>query len=397
MPRNFSDWIPAYVAYANVTEAPKRMHFWTAVSTVAGALRRKVWIDLKRYAWRPSFYIVFVARPAIVAKTTTIDIGMDLLKKVPGIKFGPNAITPQALATAFAAASETFEWAGEFHPMSPLTFVVSELGSFLDLRDDVMINFLIELWDGRKSYDKVTKTSGNDSIEAPYINILAGTTPHWIAANMPSYMIGGGLSSRCIFVFIEKKERYIAYVDEHVGTNDKTTEQQLIQDLEQISLLAGPMTITPAARVWGREWYENFCKQIELDMNSEQLNAYAVRKQTHLHKIAMVLSVSRGSSLEISTEDLQLANAMLLDIEADMPKVFGQIGRTDASVQAEQFIQYVKQKGIVPYAEAYKMVHIHFPDFRDFEGILSGAVQSKQIEVVVVAGQTMIRAPITAA
>ena len=111
--------------YASVTEAPKRMHFWAAVGTVAGALRRRVWIDMKRFQWFPSFYIIYVGPPGVVAKSTTIDIATDLLKQVPGIKFGPNAITWQALVSAFAAASESFEYRGEFHPMSPLTLVAS--------------------------------------------------------------------------------------------------------------------------------------------------------------------------------------------------------------------------------------------------------------------------------
>lgn len=394
--RNYKDWIPAYIDYAAVTEAPRRMHFWSAISTIAGALRRRVWIDMRRFVWYPSFYIVFVARPGIIAKSTTIDIGMDLLKKVPGIKFGPNAITSQALVTAFAACSESFEYTGEWHPMSALTLVASELGSLLDLRDGAMVNLLIELWDGKKSYDKITKTSGNDTVEAPWINILAGTTPNWIADNMPQSMVGGGLSSRCIFVFGDKKERYIAYIDEHIAAEDAKKRDALIQDLEHISLLAGPFIIEPSAREWGRNWYESFWKSAELRENDVSLEGYAVRKQTHLHKVAMVISASRSDALVITLEDLQVADKMLVDIEADMHRVFSQIGRSDISMQAERFIDFVRQKKVIPYSEAYRMIHVYFPDFRDFEGIMQGAIQSKQVELFSAAGVLMIRPCVTA-
>ena len=60
------DWISRYLQYASVTEAPKRMHFWAAVGAVAGCLRRRVWLDQKRFSWYPSFYIVFVAPPGVV-------------------------------------------------------------------------------------------------------------------------------------------------------------------------------------------------------------------------------------------------------------------------------------------------------------------------------------------
>lgn len=382
MPRHYPDWITAYLEYASVTEAPKRMHFWASVGAVAGALRRRVWLDMKRFQWYPSFYIIYVGPPGVVTKSTTIDIAVDLLKQVPGIKFGPNAVTWQALVTAFAAASEAFEYRGEWHPMSPLTLAASELGSLLNLQDRDMINLLIELWDGKKSYEKVTKMSGNDIIEAPWINLQAGTTPHWIADNMPQAMIGGGLSSRCIFVYGNTKEKYIAYVDEHVGDHDATLRAQLIQDLEQISMLCGSFTITADARDWGRSWYEAFWKDAVSRMDDQMLEGYAARKQTHLHKLAMVLSASRGSDLIITTNDLQLANAMLLDVEKDMHRVFSRIGRTEDSMQAERFIDFIGRKGTVSYADAYRMIHVYFPDFRNFEGILTGAVRSGQVHII---------------
>lgn len=379
MTRNFADWIPRYLDYASVTEAPRRMHFWSAVGTVAGCLRRRVWIDMKRFQWYPSFYIVFVGPPGIIAKSTTIDISTDLLRQVPGIKFGPNAITWQALVSAFAGASEAFEFESAWHPMSPLTLVASELGSLLNLQDKDMINLLIELWDGKKTYEKITKMSGNDIIEAPWINLQAGTTPHWIADNMPQAMIGGGLSSRCIFVYGDTKDKYVAYVDEQVQSGDKALRLELIEDLERIAMLCGRFTISEEARAWGRVWYEKFWKDAASRMDDQMLEGYAARKQTHMHKVAMVLSASRSDSLIITAEDLQTANQMLEDLEADMHRVFSRIGRTEDSMQAERFIEFVKRKGSIPYADAYKMIHAYFPDFRDFEGILAGALNSGQL------------------
>ncbi len=379
MARHFPDLIKAYVEYASVTEAPKRMHFWACVGAIAGCLRRRVWIDMKRFQWTPSFYIIFVGPPGIIAKSTTIDIAADLLREVPGVKFGPNSITWQALVSAFAAASESFEYENEWHPMSPLTLVASELGSLLNLQDKDMVNLLIEMWDGKRKYEKITKMSGNDTIEAPWINIQAATTPHWIADNMPQAMIGGGLSSRCIFIYGDTKDRYVAFVDEQIGKGDAAIRSRLIHDLEAISILKGPFTITAAARTWERARYERYWRDAILRMDDQMLEGYAARKQTHLFKLAMVLSASRSDSLIIEDYDLHLANTMLEDIEGDMHRVFSRIGRTEDSMQAERFIEFVRRKGPVGYAEAYKMIHSYFPDFRDFEGVLQGAINSGQV------------------
>ena len=71
MPRHFPDWLSAYVEYTSFSEAPRRMHFWAGVSAIAGALRRRVWFDQFYFQWHPNLYIVFVAPPGIVSKSTT--------------------------------------------------------------------------------------------------------------------------------------------------------------------------------------------------------------------------------------------------------------------------------------------------------------------------------------
>lgn len=385
MPRIFSDWLPAFVRYASVTEAPQRMHLWCGITAIAGALRRHVWLDMERFTWTPNFYTVLVAPPGIVGKSSTADIAMNLLKQVPGIKFGANAITPQAIPPEFAAASEAFEYAGEFLPMAPITFVASELGSLINLQDRDMVNLLIELWDGRVDYKKVTKTSGRDTLEMPWINILACTTPHWIADNMPASMIGGGLSSRCIFLYADEKDKYVPFVDEMIPNKQQDLEfrHQLITDLEHIATqIIGPFRISPEARDWFRPVYVEFWKAAKQGMDQIALEGYAARWQTHLFKTAMVLSVSHSDARLIALEDLLLAYELLKEIETEMHKVFARIGQSEEARQAERLVQHIRRAGTIPFEDAYRVVHGFFPDCRDFEGILVGLIRSGQIEQV---------------
>lgn len=382
MARNFDDWLQAYVRYASVTEAPVKMHFWAGVGALAGALRRKVWIDMKRYQWLANFYIIFVAPPGIVSKSTTTDIAMDLLKQVPGIKFGPDVVTWQALVTAFTECAEAFEFEGVHYPMSAMTLVASELGNLIDPQDRNMINTYINLWDGRKSLEKVTKTSGNDTIEGPWINMIGCTTPNWIADNMPQATIGGGFTSRCVFVYADKKERYIPYVDEIVTTGDAELRTKLIQDLEKIAMsVCGPFTITPEAREFEHERYKRFWDNSASRMDSNLLEGYAARKQTMLHKLAMVLSVSRGDSRIIEAEDLILAEQALLQLEPDMPKVFSQIGKSQESIEVDKLLKIVKREGKVQYDKAYRIVHAAFPNAKDYEGVLTGCIKAGFIDL----------------
>src|SRR5258707_15834538 len=110
MARHFKNWLKAYLEFTRDSESPTTFHFWTGVSTLAGALRRRVWIDMKKFQWTPNFYIILVGPPGIAAKSTSLSMGMSLLGKVPGVKFGPESMTWQALAKALEEAIEHVEY-----------------------------------------------------------------------------------------------------------------------------------------------------------------------------------------------------------------------------------------------------------------------------------------------
>jgi hypothetical protein len=383
MARNFPDLIKAYCDYASYSEAPRHMHFWCIVSAIAGALRRRVWIDQTYFKWFPNFYIILVAPPGIVSKSTTAGIAMELLRAVPGINFGPDVVTWQSLVTSFAACSESFQLNDMFYPMSAMTIESSEFGNLVNPHDREMIDLLIALWDGKQgTFIKETKMSGRDVIENPWINLLACTTPSWIAGNFPEYMIGGGFTSRCVFVYAEEKAKLVAYPHLHVPETMAATRQALIQDLEHISLtFVGEYHLSTDAIAWGEKWYaEHFASRPE-NLDEDRFGGYIARKQTHIHKLAMILAAAVRDDQVITADDLSTANIMVTALEPSMAKVFEKIGRTETSVQAERFITFIQKRGAVPYMEAYKYIHSHFPDLKDFEGIVAGALRAGFIEM----------------
>jgi hypothetical protein len=382
MARNYPDWLAAYVEYASFTEAPKRMHFWSGVSAIAGALRRRVWIDQGYFKWHCNMYVILVAPPGVVAKSTTASIAMALLRKVPGVRFGPDVVTWQALVTAFAQSNESFELSGQFYPQCALTLESSELGNLINPSDRDMIDLLTNLWDGKEgAFDKLTKGNGADRIENPWINLIACTTPAWIAGNFPEYVIGGGFTSRCLFVYAENKDKYIAYPSRHLPKNFYLVQSALVQDLEHISaFLAGPYELSPEAIEWGETWYQYHWQNKPDELDDDRFSGYLSRKQTHIHKTAMIMAAARHDLMVIEKEDLGHAAAMVTDLERDMQKVFSRIGRTAHSVQAERFVRFVQRHGIVSYSDAYRHVHSAFPDLRNFDGVVRGAISAGFIE-----------------
>ena len=380
MARHYDDWLAAYVEYASYTEAPTHFHFWSGVSAVAGALRRRVWIDMAFYKWFSNFYVILVAPPGIVSKSTTADISMKLLEEVPAVKFGPNITSWPSLVEAFAESTEAFELGGQtgnFHVMSPLTLVSSELGNLVDPNDKRLIDLLNELWDGKQGkVEKRTKNAGVNIIENPWINLIACTTPAWIADNVQEYMLGGGFISRCLFVYAEEKRKLVPYVDESLPDDFSETRRKLVEDLASISQLAGQYSLTDDARTWGREWYAAHNEAPHNHLVRDRFGGYLARKQTHIHKLGMVLAAASREDLVITRDDLETAYSMVSSLESDFPTVFAKVGKSETALYADRLVAFVKLHRSVDYTAAFRHVQAHFPKLRDFEDVLQGCVKA---------------------
>lgn len=375
--RHYENWLKAFIDYASFGEAPLKMLFWTGVSTICGALRRRVWLDMKYFQWVPNMYIIMVAPPGIVSKSTTANVGMNLLRRVEGVSFGPDVVTWQALIESLAKSTELVvdEDTGEYLPMSCVTIASDEFGTFLNPDDREMVDVLVSLWDGKRgSFTKVTKMSGNDSIENPWINIIACTTPAWISGNFPEYMIGGGFTSRCVFVYTDSKRQEIAYPDEHVPPEFLEMQSKLVWDLEIIAALCGEMTLSPEARDWGREWYKAHWRNPPSGLNLEQFGGYLARKQTHMHKLAMVISAAQGNSLIITPEHLSFAEESITALETDMPKVFQRIGQDKVSIGTAEILERLSH-GKMKKSDLFRDM-IRTYSYNDFEMALTGAIQA---------------------
>ena len=325
------NWLKSYIDYTRHSEAPDHCHFWTGVSTIAGALRRRVWIDQRFFQWVPNFYIILVGPAGIINKSTTLNIGMNLLREVEGIHFGPKVITWQALLDKLQEARDLVEMVPgsmEFHPMSCITCPVSELGTFLKPSNTEMVDVMTDLWDGQVGvFNKVTRTSQANQIENPWVNVIGCTTPAWLKENFPEYMIGGGLTSRCVFVYGDQKRQLVPYLSEAIDVNKFHTEgAKLIEDLRAIADLRGEYELSRDAIEWGTNWYAQHWATRPIHMASERFSGYLARKQTHIHKLAMVLAASHSDELVITAEHLATADRCVTALESDMTKVFESIG-----------------------------------------------------------------------
>lgn len=354
MARIYQNWLKAYVHHMRYSESPDSYHFWTGVATVAGALRRRVWIDQRQFQWTPNFYIILVGPPGVAAKSTSIRGGLSLLEQVPGIFFGPQSVTWQALMEVLQNAQEAIPIPGQVEPeiMSCVTVGISELGTFFRADNGELIDVLVDMWDGKKEvWKRQTKTQGETVIHNAWLNIIGCTTPSWLKDNLPEIFISGGLASRILFVYADRKRQLVAYPGDLVPQRAYEDEaKKLVKDLTSIADLAGSYMLSNEAKDWGVAWYEKHWTSGKPNhLQSERYDGYFARKQTHIHKLAIVLAASKRSALIIELEDLVEAEHLVTSLEEAMAKVFFSIGGTPEAKKNTELVSYVKVQKEVDY------------------------------------------------
>lgn len=366
MRRKNSDWIQAYLDYTKEMEAPDAFHFWTAIATIAGALRRRVYIPFNEFQWYVNFFILLVGPPGIVKKTTSIDIGKNLLKEIPYIKLGPDIVTWESFLTSLSNSRDDVEEANGcdiiervMEPACAMSIFSGELGNFLDPQNKQLVNAMTALWDGKTdTFSKETKTQGNDDIQNPFVSMIGCTTPGWMQDNYAGNFVSWGFSSRVIVIYRDKARHRVAYPG--MGGRDESAEDRrkaLIEDLRAISYLQGAYKLTPDAITLGTHWYEtNYDRMEELTKAAAPdvyLQNFLARKQVHVHKVAMVMAAAKRDELIITDEDLDAAIKEVDKIEIEMQKIFNRHvqvpSNNDAQIVLAILIKYgnrVQEKDI---------------------------------------------------
>lgn len=384
MSRIHKDWLKAYVELrTESTEAPSHVHFWCGVSAIAGALKRKVWVDERNFRWYPNFYIVIVAPPGIISKSTSADLAINLLEEVPGISIGPSIITWQALVQHLSEATEGIMWEdGSISTMSALTCCSSELGNLLDPEDRQLVDTLITLYDGRRELKKVTKTAGSETIENCWVNIIGCTTPNWIQHYVPRPLVGGGFTSRCIWVVAEEKARVIAYPSMFVSKDHDIRVERLVADLREIAEIKGEYVLTPEARAYGVKWYEALYEnRFTNPLFAADFAGGFARIQTQAHKLAMVLAASRRDELVITEADLAEAIDIVEETSLKAKTVFDKIGLTDVSRYRDILLTHIQRSGPqgIDYIDLYQRVSNYLPKVNDYQDLVHSLIAEEKI------------------
>lgn len=336
--RKLQDWITGFMSLTENSEPPVLFRKWTAISTIASALQRKVHVDLGiSLTVYPNLYIVLVG-PSATGKGTVMKYASDIINQVTAIRLSAQATSLQALIRRMKDTNLTdidIE-TGKQQYHSSMTIFSNEFTVFLGYHNMELISALCDWYDCHERWTYDTIKRDKEEIIGVWVNLLAGTTPDNIQSSLPTAAIGGGLTSRIIFVNEDKRAKLVVFP---TATQEELDIQQaLIHDLEQIALLSGCFRYSQDALGYYAEWC--YAADANPPFQDRKFDGYKGRRRNHLTSLAMICSASRRSNLVITENDLKRAAFMLNEVEAKMGTVFRGIGRSDISSLINDAIIY---------------------------------------------------------
>src|SRR4030067_782488 len=159
--RNLPDWISGFMLLTENSEPPVLFRKWTAISTIAAALQRKVKVELGiSITVYPNFYIVLVG-PSATGKGTAMGYAADIIREISAIRLSAQATSLQSLIRRMKETNLTdidIESGKQlFH--SSMTVFSKEFTVFLGYHNRELIAALCDWYDcdERWTYDTIKR------------------------------------------------------------------------------------------------------------------------------------------------------------------------------------------------------------------------------------------------
>src|SRR6267142_573929 len=342
-----SNFLANFLTYAEGCEAPEAFVLWSAVSTMASLVSRRVWINQGYFTIYPNMYIVLVGAPG-ERKTTAMVMSADILEAVGSIPFAADCMTKEAVCKYMASQcikSFTLPGTDRVKSYTPLTFCLTELTHFLGTHNSAhMIDFLVTIFD-REVYATKTKHQGDDVIPGPFLNILACTTPAAVTRYLKEDVITGGFSRRALFVYEFQPGNPVAWPE--VSKESAKALQDCIEWGKQLQDVAGEFQVEDGFKVWYKEWYDKLFAELKNpnEAVTNMTRGYYRSKHIQAFKVAMMLALAESKDLVLSKMHFETALAMLDKLEINLPKVYEGMGRNVLAPVAAKLVELLSMAG----------------------------------------------------
>jgi hypothetical protein len=272
-----------------------------------------------------------------------------------GIKLASEAITREALIRELNECGEMIPLAdGKVEYHSSLTVFSQELTSFLGFNNKQLLSDLCDWFDCRDPWKYRTKGCGTDEIHAVWLNLIGATTPASLQSALPPEAIGGGFTSRIIFIYEEDKGKLVPFP--FPTETELRLYEKLTLDLQHIGLLRGQFCFTDEWIDKYNGWYAQQAQHPpQLGILFEH---YIDRRSLHLRKLCSIMAAVRSDDMIITGKDFDRALQILTSTEIKMSKVFAGFGHNRDAAVLDRVMKTIASNKRITIAELHNLYHL---------------------------------------
>jgi len=342
-----------YLDYATGNEAPEMFHVWGAYAALSAAISRRVWLPFEDTAIFPNIYVMLVG-PAGNGKTWAMRKAKRVLAELQNVPISGSVETPPGLwrfmngnpkadppvqsPVAFIA-----RWPdGQMREVHPMTIIANEFINFISIDDQGWINALNDIFD-EDVYRYRTKNMGEDILVGPYIVLLGALTNEVASDLQKSRIISTGLARRTLFQYGERK-----WHDPHPKPKfdafQKDARDRCIKYLTQLQKVGGAFYWSQEIDTWWDRWYREYL--VEVPKQPPAVQSWYASKSIQVLKLAMLTCLSESTKLRLEVGHFECALAYLAELEKDLFRIFGGVGRNELAAVAMKICEFIEARNV---------------------------------------------------
>lgn len=345
--RLLSNWLESFLEFTENSESPRSYRLWAGIGAVSAALRRRVFMQRGHSTIYPNQYIILIGRSGRTRKGEPIMVAKSLCSAV-GLSLLPEEITRESLSKTLGESVADFTSGSDTLFECAIAGFLEELAVFTGEQNRTFLASLTNWYDSRDDWGRKTKNKGADTVMGVCLTLVASSAPDWLPMILPNEAIGGGFTSRVMFIVEEEKGQILA--DPPPASIE--LRSKLLHDLEAMMAIVGEYTFADkAAKKFYDDWYVTGEKAIQAGkpvLDDTIFDGYVSRRATHLRKISMAVAASQRNELVITEADMHTALSWMEAAESKMPRAFGGIGRARYAGEVDQIMQMLRQRSPLP-------------------------------------------------
>lgn len=356
-------------------------------------LSRRVKLDMGPFQVYPNLYIILVAGSGRCRKSSAIGVIEKLLRETEKPQ-RPNIIAQRITPEALIDALRHTVVDGVKQKAEQLCdgFVVAdELATFLNKKsyEAGLAPLLIKFWDCAEEFEYRTMGRGSEIARNTCLGMLAGSTIDWLKNAVPEEAVGSGLTSRFLFIYVDRPTKPIARTS--FSPEKERLSQELIKELEGLAKLKGEARLTEDAWDVYEELYIQFFENSPM-FEDAKLSGYASRRNVYLLKLALIFACQEHT-LDILPRHIIGAQAMLQKVEIGFPKVLTLLTSSERGSSVEFVYERIAQMGSQGIYRAHLMrLSSHKMNSRELDDILRTLMTTGRVYKVVKGPATLYRA-----